>query len=113
MTPTGTPGTNGWSCTDADVTIASPGLSTADESMTASLSMPLGPDPALPGPVTQPSSPLGASETPTTEEESLASMTVAVCAVTAVTWPTSPWPFSTVSFALTPSALPASTVTVC
>ena len=46
------------------------------------------------------------------EVEAVASSTVAVCAVTEVTWPTRPRPFSTVSCGRTPSARPASRVTV-
>ena len=54
-----------------------------------------------------------ASVTPTTDVASVASSTEHVCALTAVTVPMRPWPLSTVSPVLMPSAVPASSVTVC
>src|ERR1700733_3257225 len=111
IVPTGTPGTNGRSWTEADVTNCSPGRRPA---LASSPSSRIRPDPelVLPGPVTQPIWPLVASVTPTTDVASVASSTVHVCALTEVTVPTRPCPLITVSSGLMPSWLPASSVTV-
>ena len=65
----------------------------------------------LPVPLTTPICPVPASRTPTVTLASVASSTVEVLALTEVTVPTRPCPFSTVSSGLMPSIRPASMVT--
>ncbi len=107
----GTPGTYGLPPTEPNVTSCWPACSTAVALNSCSCSE-SGPDRLLPMPVTEPTSPLPAIRTPTVEDRSVASSTVAVVELTLTTRPTSPSPFSTVSSGLIPSALPASIVTV-
>src|ERR1022692_3462136 len=88
-----------------------PGPEHGAAAKTSSRSSPV-PEMLLPVPVTAPISPLPASRTPTVALASVVSRTVAVRPLTAVTVPTSPAPFSTVSFGLMPSRRPASIVIV-
>ena len=111
IVPMGTPGTSGWSPTEAYVLTSCPGCSTVFASNKVSRSM-AGPDMDLPVPVTDPISPLPASCTPSTDDASSASRTVEVSSLTCVMVPTKPEPLSTVSFGVIPSLRPTSSVTV-
>ena len=114
MTPTGTPGTYGWSLTDADVTSWSPGLSAAAELSICKCISPPPPLAVLPAPVTH------AELAARRDLRTYADGRGVVASSTVPCWrsPTSPRrpgpaPFSTVSSGWTPLALPASSVTVC
>ena len=107
ITPTGTPGAYGH---PPKVTTWSPGCRTAVASNTCRRSV-LWSCGLSAAPVTRPICPLGVTRTPTRAAPSVASRTVDTCALTEVTVPTKPAPFSTVSPVLMPSALPALIVT--
>ncbi len=88
-----------------------PGFSTALASNRVSRSR-ADPDIDWPVPVSDPTSPLPSSCTPSTDDASSASSTVEVSWPTSVTVPTNPEPLSTVSSVLIPSLRPTSRVTV-
>ena len=108
--PIGTPGTYGLPPCEPNVTMRWPGLSGALESSTWNRSRPA----AAPRPVpcTTPICWEPSSRPPTDDDASVTSRTVAVDGPDAVTRPTRPSPVTTVWPGFTPSALPASRVTV-